>query len=218
LNVWRRIFGPPNRNGKFPSETSILDQRYVVVDTELTSLDKRSNRVLSIGAVAMEGAKILLAEEFYREINPGVAIPSETILIHRLRPADVERAEEPKQALLDLKRFAEGAVLVGHFVSIDVDALQKELSGHGHALDNPFIDTAKVHRWLLRHSQYAEDPGHRYEQVDLLSLANHYHLTVQELHHALADAFVTAQLWQKLLHAAEKQGIRTLGELLRIGR
>jgi DNA polymerase-3 subunit epsilon len=215
--VWRRIFGLSRRNSRFPANTPIGSQRYVVVDTELTSLDKRSNRVLSIGAVAMEGAKILLAEQFYREVNPGVTIPSETVLIHRLRPADVQNAEDPKQALLDLKQFAEGAVLVGHFVSIDIHALQKELGGHGHELDNPFIDTAKVHRWLLRHSQYAEDLGHRYEQVDLLSLANHYKLPVQDLHHALADAFLTAQLWQKLIFAAEKQGIHKVGELLNIG-
>lgn len=201
----------------FSAKTPLRSQRYVVLDTELTSLDKRSNRVLSIGAVAMEGATILLAEQFYREINPGVAIPGETVLIHRLRPADVERAEDPKQALLDLKKFTEGAVLVGHFVALDVHALQKELGGHGHELENPAIDTAKVHRWILRHGRFREDLGHRYDQVDLLSLASHYDLPIQDLHHALSDAFLTAQLWQKLMHEAEGLGIRTLGELLRIG-
>jgi DNA polymerase III epsilon subunit-like protein len=38
------------------------------------------------------------------------------------------------------------------------------------------------------------------------------------LHHALSDAFLTAQLWQKLICAAESLGIRTLGDLLRIGK
>ena len=199
------------------AKTPVRSQRYVVLDTELTSLDKRSNRVLSIGAVAMEGARILLAEQFYREVNPGVAIPEETVLIHRLRPADVERAEDPKQALLDLKKFAEGAVLVGHFVGLDVHALQKELGGHGHELENPAIDTAKVHRWILRHGRFSEDLGHRYDQVDLLSLASYYNLPIQDLHHALSDAFLTAQLWQRLMHEAEGLGIKHLGDLLRVG-
>ncbi len=201
----------------FSAKTPLRSQRYVVLDTELTSLDKRSNRVLSIGAVAMEGARILLAEQFYREVNPGVTIPEETVLIHRLRQADVERAEDPKQALLDLKEFTKGAVLVGHFVALDVHALQKELGGHGHELDNPALDTAKVHRWILRHGRFSEDLGHHYEQVDLLSLASYYSLPVQDLHHALSDAFLTAQLWQRLMHEAEGLGIRTLGGLLRIG-
>ena len=211
-------FRRPPRNTDFPPDTPVRSQRYVVLDTELTSLDKRSNRILSIGAIAMEGTKILVADQFYRVLNPAVTIPKESVLIHRLRPADVQHAEPLPQVFSALKKFTKGAVLVGHFVSLDVHALQKELGAHGHELDNPVIDTARVHRWILRHDRYTEDLPHRYEHVDLLSLAKAYNLPVQELHHALADAFLTAQLWQKLICAAEPLGLHTLGDLLRIGK
>ncbi len=215
--MWPFRFDPLRGIEGFSAKTLVRSQRYVVLDTELTSLDKSSNRVLSIGAVAMVGTKILLSEQFYRELNPGVIIPEETVLIHRLRPADVERAEDPRQALLDLKKFTQGAVLVGHFVALDMHALQKELGGHGHELENPAIDTAKVHRWILRHGKYCEDLGYRYDHVDLLSLASYYNLPVQDVHHALSDAFLTAQLWQRLIHEAEELGIHSLGDLSRIG-
>ena len=217
--MWPRLnLGRSRHHAGFSPDIPVRSQRYVVLDTELTSLDKRSNRILSIGAIAMEGARILVSEQFYRVLNPGVAIPEESIKIHRLRPADVQHAEPAHQVCSALKKFTQGAVLVGHFVSLDVHALQKELGGHGHALDNPVVDTATVHRWILRHGRYTEDLPHRYEHVDLLSLAKLYNLPVQDLHHALSDAFLTAQLWQKLIHVAESLGIRTLGDLLRIGR
>lgn len=73
-----------------------------------------------------------------------------------------------------------------------------------------------MHRWLLRHSHHGEDVGHLEGHLDLLSLAKHYKIPVQDLHHALADAFLTAQIWQKLIYALEKQGVRKLGQLRRI--
>ncbi|HEY6370061.1 MAG TPA: putative nucleotidyltransferase substrate binding domain-containing protein [Candidatus Sulfotelmatobacter sp.] len=56
--------------------------RYVVLDTELTSLDHRTNRMLSIGAIAMLGPSIQLGTQFYRVVNPHVPIPAETVVIH----------------------------------------------------------------------------------------------------------------------------------------
>jgi DNA polymerase III alpha subunit (gram-positive type) len=60
-----------------PNHTTLDSLRYVVLDTELTSLDSRSNRLLSIGAIAMDGPKIRLKEQFYRIVDPRVPIPPE---------------------------------------------------------------------------------------------------------------------------------------------
>ena len=56
------------------------------------------------------------------------------------------------------------------------------------------------------------------ENVSLANLANMYNLECREAHHALEDAFVTAQLWQKLLAKLEAMKIANLGDLLRIAR
>ena len=197
---------------------SLESTHFVVLDTELTSLDHRSNRLLSIGAIAMEGTAIRLGRQFYRVVNPGVTIPAPGILVHRLRTDDVVRGDPPRLVLEELRAFLEGAVLVGHFLGIDLKALRKELDGAGHTLDNPAVDTARVHRWLLSRQQHGDDLGHRLEDVSLASLARTYGLQFRESHHALDDAFLTAQLWQKLMALLTEHGIHDLDALLRIGR
>jgi len=130
-----------------PSHTALDSLRYVVLDTELTSLDSRSNRLLSIGAIAMDGPKIRLGEQFYRIVDPRVPVPPESVVIHQLRSEDSKGGEPLARTLQDLRRFVEGTVLVGHFLNIDLKVLWKELGGNRHELDNPAVDTARVHQW-----------------------------------------------------------------------
>jgi DNA polymerase-3 subunit epsilon len=202
----------------FPGETPLHTLRYAVVDTELTSLDSRSNRLLSIGAITMEGTRIRLGEQFYRVVNPGVAVPAQSVLVHKLRPNDVESGEPPAQALADLQEFVAGKVLVGHFVNVDLKALRKELGDSAHQLSNPAIDTARVHEWILRHGPYREDLEQQLGNISLAALAKVYHLDFHEAHHALDDAFVTARLWQKMIGKLEAMKVRTLGDALQIGK
>ncbi len=203
--------------GEHPPEAPIRSVRYAVLDTEFTSMDQRSNRLLSVGAISMEGASIRMGEQFYRVLNPGVEVPADTVVVHKLRPSDIELGEPPLQALAELRDYLAGAVLVGHFIKMDMDLLRKEMRGTEHSLDNPVIDTAKVHHWLLRNGRYSDDLFHRLEILDLASLAKLYNIELREAHHALDDAYVTARLWQKLIYQLEDRGVRTLAGLLKIG-
>ena len=202
----------------FSRDTPLCEVRYAVVDTELTSLDTRSNRLLSIGAITMDGAKIRMAEQFYTVVNPGVHVPAESVLIHKLRPNDVEQGVAPEQALAELREFIAGRVVVGHFVQIDMKALRKELGDQQHELSNPAIDTAKAHRWILQNSPWREDLEQKMANISLAALAKVYDLDFHEAHHALEDAFVTARLWQKILAKLEAMKVATLGELLRVAK
>ncbi len=167
----------------------------------------------------MDGTKLRLGEQFYRVTNPGVAVPTETILIHGLRPVDVLEGVAPHLAVEEFFRFAHGAVLVGHFVSIDVAALKKEKPGASDLLDNPAIDTYRIQRWLdLRRNAYHGDRGHHMESVDLASLARRYGIEMREAHHALYDALITAELWQRLIFELKKEGLETLRQALRVGK
>ncbi len=200
-----------------PLTTSILDVRYVVLDTELTSLDHRTNRLLSIGAIAMQGSSIQLGEQFYRVVNPQVSIPAETIVIHKLRAEEVSKGEDLACALEEFIGFVGDDVLVGHFLGIDLKALRKEMLVHGHELDNPAIDTAKIYHWLLKHGPLTEDLQVQLGNSDLASVARAYHLEAEDAHHALTDAFLTARLWQKMLRSLQANSIGSLRKLLRIG-
>lgn len=205
--------------GSIPQDAALTSLRYVVVDTELTSLDRRSNRILSIGAIIMHGTRIRLGEQFYRVTNPGVAVPAETILIHGLRPVDVLQGISPSAAVEHFVAFAQGAVLVGHFVGIDLAALKKELPAGAAALPNLAVDTYRIQRWLdLRSRAHEGDRGHQMGAVDLASLAKRYGLDATQAHHALYDALLTAELWQRLIHELHIAGVRTVRQVLRIGK
>ena len=205
-------------DGPFSRDTPLRDVRYAVLDTELTSLDTRSNRLLSIGAIAMDGSKIRMADQFYRVVNPGVHVPAEGVLIHKLRPGDVNQGVAPEDALAELLKFVEGRVLVGHFVQIDMQALRKELGSQQHELGNLAVDTAKAQRWILKNGPWREDLEHQLANVSLEALAKVYNLDFHEAHHALQDAFVTARLWQKLLARLEAMKVTTLGNLLKAAK
>jgi DNA polymerase-3 subunit epsilon len=194
---------------------------YVVLDTEFTSFDHRINRLLSVGAIAMHGAAIRLGEQFYRVVNPGVAVPAPGILVHGLREGDIAQGAAPAEVVADLQRFlastaAAGAlapVLVGHFVDLDLKILRKEYSAAGLTLNHRVIDTARVHRWLLRHGPYTDDLGVRLRDLRLSSVARSYGLDSHAPHHALDDAFLTARLWQRQIHMLAEHDVRGLEEL-----
>lgn len=202
---------------EFADDAPLDSVRYVALDTELTSLDEKTNRLLSAGAIRMNGTRIAIGEQFYQVANPGVAVPAESIVIHRLRPADVEHGEPTAKVLEELLRFIGGAVLVGHFAQIDLNVLRKEMKVLGKELRNPAICTARIQRWILKQQRYSEDQFHQLEQMDLATLAKQYQLEVREAHHALDDAFVTARLWQKMIHRLEGLGVKSFAELMKIG-
>jgi len=215
---WLRRSEPSTNSASGPSPDAPLHSlRYVVLDTELTSLDHRTNRLLSLGAIAMQGPSIRLGEQFYRVVNPQVSIPAESIVVHRLREQDVAGSEALETTLADFFQFIQRSVLVGHFVQIDLKILRKEMLRTGHKLDHPAVDTARVHHWILRHGPYSEDLHARLEKLDLTTLGNFYRVDVHDAHHALSDAFLTARVWQKMLYALEQKGIRTLRKLSKIG-
>jgi DNA polymerase III subunit epsilon len=191
-----------------PLETA----RYVVLDTEFTSLNARTNRLLSVGAVAMDGGRIRLADQFYRVANPGVELPTPGLLIHGLRPHDVAAGEPPAQVVAELEEFSAGAAIVGHFISIDLKILRKERAG---SMRNPAIDTAKVHAWLLKRGPLTDEAVRKLERLDLDAVAREYLLDPQDAHHALGDAYLTAQVWQRMLPRLKHHNVVSLHDLTR---
>lgn len=192
---------------------------YVVFDTEFTSLEKRDNRLLSIGAVKMKGASIRVGEQFYRVTNPGIEVPGKSVLVHTLRSDDLG-SEPPQVVAADFLSFCGNAVLVGHFVQYDVNIVRKELGKAGAGWNPANVDTARVHRWLELHRQHysAEAFDERTLRLDLASAAEYYAVDLDNAHHALADAFVTAQVWQRQLAALSRKGVESWRKLQQIQR
>ena len=194
--------------------------RYVVMDTELTGLDVKKDSIVSVGAIAMAGGKIMLGETFYEMVFPETALRPESIVVHGIMPSEVVGKPSIDAVLEDLLKFCEGAVVVGHFLSLDLAFLNKELKRlQGRKFRFPVADTLPIHQWMQDNSR---GPRSQYdaceENKDLFSLAKKYHIQVSAAHNALMDAFITAQLFQRFLSSLPGLGVGTVRELLRIGR
>ena len=214
------MFGLFNRNKKAEIEGSTLisDVRFVVVDTELTGLDEKKDSIVSIGAVRMVGGTIRLGDQLYRLVSPKTALKADSVCIHGIMPSDVAEQPQIETALAEFLDFAGNDVLVGHFISIDLLFLNREMMRiHGRRLSNPVLDTFSIYAWLRKRGRSRDcfsSPAGEYRLYDIIQC---FGIPVNGAHNAIMDAFATAQLLQRLIPLLAGAGARDIGELLKIG-
>ncbi|NTW60237.1 MAG: 3'-5' exonuclease [Nitrospirae bacterium] len=194
--------------------------RYVVMDTELTGLDSKKDSIISVGAVVMQGGRIILGEIFYEMVSPETAMRSESVVVHGITPSEVANKPDIGAVLEDFLKFCKGAVVVGHFLSLDLGFLNKEMKRlYGTRFPQPVADTMQMNDWVQDHDTgFRRNYGSTEENKDLFSMAKKYHIPVAAAHNALMDAFITAQLFQRYLSSLPALGVRTVKDLLRIAK
>src|SRR3990172_7673810 len=199
-------------------ETSITDVRYVVVDTELTGLDEKKDSIVSIGAVRMVGGAIDIGNTFYRLVSPEKKLTAESVVIHEIMPSEVAEKPAIDTVLAEFLEFCGDAVLVGHFASIDLAFLDREMKRvFGRKVANPAVDTFSAYEWLrkrLRAHPCFSPPVRRYKLYDIVKC---FGIPVNGAHNAVMDAFITAQLFQRMIPMLVEAGAQDIGDLLKIG-
>lgn len=200
--------------------TAIEEVDYVAFDTELTGLDPRRDSIISIGAVRLRGGRIFPGQTFYRLVQPQNELRPDGVVVHQLVHSDLEDAEEPARVLVDFLQFVAGAVPLGHFVRIDRVFVGRALrSIFGVAWRRSAVDTATLHEWLVDNdASFAAHHGGISVKQDLFSTASRYGIALDRPHDALFDAYVSAQLFQRFLDFLAGNGVRTIRELLEVGR
>ena len=207
-------------NKRLNKKKSIQDAEYVAFDTELTGLNYRKDSILSIGAVKLNGGRILPNQSFYKLVKPESAIKHDSVVVHEITPSELEKADSLKEVLELFIEFIGDAILIGHYVHIDTTFVKKALKKHfGVALKSPALDTAAVHDWLFDNdSNFTRHYGGMTTKTDLFSLAKKYGIPSEKSHNSLYDAFVTGQLFQRFISFLPACGIKTVKELLMIGK
>jgi DNA polymerase-3 subunit epsilon len=198
----------------------IEDAEYVVLDTELTGLKPKKDSVVSIGAVKMAGGRILLNDIFYRIVEPRTKLTAKSVLIHGITPSEATECPGIETLLPEFLDFCGSSIIVGHFVTIDINFINVEMKRlYGSHLQNPFVDTLKLYTWIRqKEEEVCAYHGGLPEKTDLRSLAQKYSISVNNSHNALDDAFVAAQVFQRFISFLPKYGIKTVGDLIKIGR
>jgi DNA polymerase-3 subunit epsilon len=191
--------------------------RYAVIDTELTGLDPRRDSIVSLGALRVAGGRIDLADRFYEEARPASALTAASIVLHGITPQEVRDRRMIGGVLEDFAAFRGADILVGHFIEIDLDFLRRELAQAGlAAIANPALDTWPLYDWMSSRKPASGEGLPRLKDPRLPELAGALGVPSHGEHNALSDAFVTAQVFQRLLRRLDRWGITTTGQLLRI--
>jgi DNA polymerase-3 subunit epsilon len=200
------------------SRSALEETRYIVIDTELTGLNSRKDSIVSIGAVRMEGGKIDIGNTFYRLINPETNLTATSVIIHQIMPSEVLLKPDISTVLGEFLDYCGSDILVGFCVNIDMAFLNRETKRiFGAPMRNQIIDIYPLFEWLLRKvgfegREVAALP-HRYRLYDI---ARYFDIEVNGAHNAIIDAFITAQIFQRLIPVLVRAGMRSTEDLVRL--
>jgi DNA polymerase-3 subunit epsilon len=219
LFYWlKRLIGlnpaPPPPTGSFDSPAAALETTsFVVLDLEATGLNPQTDEILAIGAIRMNGPRIRVGETFYRLVQPALTAWPETVPIHHILPADVTMAPPLAAILPELTAFCTGSVLVGYAIGLDRAFLTARHVEQSQVLAiSLWLDIRQIAAWLA--AQKPPSPKTPPANDDLSVLATYYDIPIPQKHHALADAFVTAQIWQRQLTQLQARGYTHLHQLV----
>ncbi|GAB6183086.1 3'-5' exonuclease [Thermodesulfovibrio hydrogeniphilus] len=198
------------------SEQLIADTEFVVVDTELTGLNEFRDNIIAIGAIKMTGKAIKMGEIFYRTVSPNTTkFRKESIMVHEITPSELQSCPSIEPILKEFLSFSKNSIFVGHCLDIDLSFLKREIRKTLNSNFDPFgIDTLLIYRWLIKKGILEESFN---QKSSLEDVALSLHIEAKELHDALSDAFITAQIFQKLLSYLSELKIYKVGELINIG-
>jgi len=169
--------------------------RYVVVDVETTGLNLMTDTLISIGAVAVVGGRIALADSFSVVLQQDRASCKENILIHGISGSVQREGIPPANALLGFLDYLGKSPLVAFHVAFDETMIRRAMRQYlGLPFKHPWLDLAylmpALHPALARSHRVLDD------------WANHFEIRNAARHDASADAMVTAQLLQVTLGQA----------------
>jgi DNA polymerase-3 subunit epsilon len=196
----------------------VAETEFVVLDSETTGLNvKKGDRIVSISAVRLRNGRIDLSEAYHTLVNPNRDIPSETAVIHEILPRMVDGKPAIENVLPAFIRYVGSAVLVGHHAWLDMSFLNYEMNRlFGFPLQNVVVDTAILDQVLVvRRTPSSMRDTIRVDST-LSSLAERYHVSIEEQHSSFGDALATAQIFQNMIKQAQKFGVVHLKDLLRM--
>lgn len=167
----------------------------VSIDCETSGLDVRRDQILSIGAIKLKGDTILTSQRLDFLVRPKEPVSERTILIHHIRPIDLQGAVPVDDAVRRVLEFVGPRPLVGYYLEFDVGILNKYVRPLiGAPLPNPRIEVSSLYYdWRAAQVQPGGNIDLRFETIrQLLDLPS------RATHDAFNDALLTAMMYLRL--------------------
>lgn len=189
--------------------------RFVVLDTETTGLNPQKDAIVAIGAVAVQDGEIRLDDQYEALLRFRYNTPS--VVVHGItREAAEEEGVDEVEALREFLGYLRNAVIVGHHIGFDVEILKEHCQRRfGVELQNRWLDTMELTLHLEDAGAFGPLPeeGQNGRDFSLDGLCERFGIRPHDRHTAAGDAFITAQVFLKLMVLARRNGRRTLGTL-----
>lgn len=188
--------------------------RFVILDTESTGLDAKRDSIVSIGAVSSSHFELHVEDAFEAFIP--ITHNTSAVHIHGItRELAAEKGVPEEEALADFLRYLRDGVIVGHHIRHDVEMLETACRKHFglERLQNLVVDTMDLTLRLddlgnITHSPFEDRPD-----FTLDGLCERFGIPPYDRHTAIGDAFLTGQIFLKLLKRAKSSGLLRLGQL-----
>jgi DNA polymerase III epsilon subunit family exonuclease len=185
-----------------------LDQIvFTVLDCETTGLHSGDgDRLVSLGAVRVDGAVVRADDTFDALVDPGRHIPESSTQFHGISDELVAGAPSAPEVVADFAHYAADSVLVGHHLAFDLGFLAPPAAQAAVALEPLGLDT------MLLSAVLDPDPDARH---GLDWVCARLGVEVIGRHTALGDALATAEVLVRMIPLLADKGIRTLGQARR---
>jgi len=198
--AWRSL---PADNIELPHRQT----RYVVVDIESSGLDQRKDRLISIGAVAVNCGLIEMTDAFEVVLRQEEVSGNDNILIHGIGAEAQREGIEPAEGLLRFLEYVGKSPLVAYHAFFDqgmIDRANKRFLGH--CPEFVWLDLA----WIL--------PELFRERIDgivgLDQWLGQFRVDNYRRHNAVSDCLATAQLLQIAINHAAVANLDSPAELI----
>jgi DNA polymerase-3 subunit epsilon len=186
-------------------DRKLTDVAFSVFDTETTGLEPSAgDEIIQIGAVRAINGRLLRQEVIDQIIDPQRPLRPEGIPIHGITE-DMVRGQPTIDVVLPMfHEFCADTVLVAHNAAFDMRFLQLKEARTGLVFDQPVLDTL-----LLSAVIHPNQETHKLEAI-----AARLGINVIGRHTALGDAFVTGEVFLKMIPLLNDMGIHTLRQAL----
>ncbi len=177
-----------------PLFESYQGKEMISLDCETTGLDPKTADVLSIGAVKVQGNKVLTSEKLDLKITAPPSLDGESIKIHRLRHMDLQHKLSAEQAIEELLDFIGNRPILGYYIQFDLALLSRYTKTmHDFYLTNQEVELSSL--YYNKVNRFYPD-AHLDLRFD--TLAQTLGVPIMGRHTALGDAVTTALMYIRL--------------------
>lgn len=167
---------------------------FIVLDTETTGLDHKTEKLIEIAAVKMKGTEII--ETFTSLVNPQKPIRYSSFLIHNISEEMVQDAPNIDEVLPRFMEFVGDHAYVAHNAIFDYSFINEASKAlYGKRFLNNRIDTFEMYR-----SVFPDETSH-----GLNALLRRFGYDEDVVHRALDDAMCLAKVYPRLRSLYEQK-------------